>query len=137
MEKLPFADKFGRMTYCDGAQAFVREKGYIIIKKGAEIMCGYDADSEIFYLLDANKIELDAEPTISFSVLSYLYENNRPIKEKQKYRLYVVKDADLKNIPLHWCKLEDIVLKNISFDATQLIGIKNMLVRMNEYEKNL
>lgn len=132
MDKLPFVDKFGCMTYCENTQVFVREKNYIIIKKDSEILCIYDESSNLFSLPTEYDIELNALPTFSFAVMSYIFENNRPIKENQKYRFYDVKDVDLADIPLQWCSLDDICLKKIMFDATQFGGIKHMLVRIND-----
>lgn len=137
MDNLPFADKFGRMRYCEPAEAFVREKSYIIIKQDSKILCIYDAASELFSLPTEYDIELNAVPTRSFTVLSYIFENNRPIKETQKYRFYDIKNADLNNTPLQWCALEDISLRKIMFDATQLGGIKHMMVRINDNAENL
>lgn len=131
MDKLPFVDKYGRMTYCEDKQAFVRKRQYIIIKKGNSVICNYDADTDLFSLPSNNEIELKAEPTLEFTVLSYLFENRHPIKEAQTYRFYDVKNADMANTPLKWCNLEDIALKKIMFDATQLIGIKHLFVRTN------
>ena len=137
MDRLPFADKLGRMMYCEDEQVFVREKSYIIIKKGRDIACLHDAAADLFSLPTEHDVELTAAPTVSFSVLSYVFENNRPIKETQKYRLYDVKDVNLENTPLQWCSIEDIALRKIMFDATQLGGIKHMLVRINYNEENL
>ncbi len=137
MDKLPFADKYGRMIYCDDAEAFVREKGYVIVKRGGEVLCNYDAATGLFFLPSDNEIEIKAAPTLTFTALSYLYENNHPIRETQHYRLYDVKGVDMQSAPLQWCKLSDISLKRIMFDSTQLIGIKNILVRLNDHEKNL
>ena len=137
MDKLPFADKFGRMRYCEPTQAFVREKSYIIIKQGPKILCLYEASSELFLLPTEHDIELNAVSTRSFTVLSYIFENNRPIKETQKYRFYDIKNTDLNNTPLQWCSLEDISLRKIMFDATQLGGIKHMMVRINENAEDL
>lgn len=137
MDNLPFADKYGYMTYCDASQAFVRQKGYVIIKKGAAVMCRYDDECRLFALPSDDDVEISAEPTFSFIVSSYIFENSRPIKETQSYRVYDVKNADIENTPLQWCLLDDIALKKIPFDATQMVGIKNMLVRINKNEENL
>ena len=137
MDKLPFVDKYGRMTYCDGEQAFVRERQYIIIKKGNAIICNHHPLSGLFSLPTADEIEINAQPTLNFKVLSFLYENKHPIKETQIYQLYDVQDADMAHTPLQWCELKDIALKNIMFNATQLIGIKHLFVRINSYDKDL
>ena len=138
MDKLPFINKYGRITYCNDTQAFVRQKNYIVIKKDAAVLCGYNAVNDLFSLPSENEVEIDAEPTQTFTVLSYVYENGRPIKETQQYRLYDVENADLTDTPqLHWCQIRDIAVKKILFNATQLIGIKNVFVRMNKNEENI
>lgn len=137
MDKLPFVDKYGRMTYCEDKQAFVRERQYIIIKKGNSIICNHDAKSDLFSLPTNDEIEINAKPTLNFKVLSFLYENRHPIRETQFYQLYDVEDADMAHTPLQWCSLKDIALKNIMFNATQLIGIKHLFVRIYDYDKDL
>lgn len=138
MDRLPFIDKYGRVNYCLDTQAFMRQRNYIIIKKDTAVLCGYNATDDLFSLPSDNEVEIAAEPTQTFTVLSYVYENKRPIKETQHYRLYDVKNADLADTPqLHWCEIRDIAVKKIMFNATQLIGIKNVFVRMNKNEENI
>lgn len=137
MDKLPFINKYGRITYCIDALTFVRQRDYIIIKKGTDILCKYNPDDELFSLPSDKDVEIVAEPTLAFTVLSYVYENRHPIKETQTYRFYDVKNADLADAPLQWCAFDDIALKKIMFDATQMIGIKNLVVRINKNEENL
>ncbi len=137
MDKLPFINKYGRITYCIDALTFVRQRNYIIIKKDSSLLCGYNADDELYSLPSDNDVEIVAEPTLAFTVLSYVYENKHPIKETQTYRFYDVKDVDLADTPLQWCTIRDIALKKVMFNATQMIGIKNLLVRINKNEENL
>lgn len=130
MTDFPFTDKYGRLTYCNTQDAFVREKGYIIIRKGNSILCHKSAD---MLALPAEKnVELKANPTAEFSVFSYITENGRPIKEMQTYRVYVVENVDLAQTALQWCTVDDILLEKVAFDATQIVGIKNLLVRVKE-----
>lgn len=137
MDKLPFISKYGRITYCGDSQTFVRQRTYIIIKKSTDVLCKYNPADELFSLPSDNDVEIVAEPTLTFTVLSYVYENRHPIKETQTYRFYDVKNADLADTPLQWCSFEDIALKKIMFDATQMVGIKNLVVRTNKNEENL
>ena len=131
MADFPFTDKYGRISYCETELAFVREKGYLIVRKGNKVMCTFDAGG-IWKLPSDKEVELNAEPTAEFSLLAYLTENGRPIKEMQTYRVYVVENADLAETIFQWCDIGDILLKKIAFDATQRQGIKNLLVRIKE-----
>jgi hypothetical protein len=130
MANLPFTDKYGHLLYCETQLAFVREKGYVIIRKGDLILCHRDDD--IVSLPLQSDVELNAAPTAEFSVISYLAENGCAVTEMQNYRVYVVENASLEGKDWQWCALNDILLNKVAFNATQLIGIKNLMVRVKE-----
>lgn len=130
MPKLPFTDKYGRLLYCETQLAFARERDYVIIRKGDFVLCHLEND--IMSLPQQNDIELNAVPTAEFSVLSYLAEDGGAVREMQNYRVYVVENASLEGNVWQWCALNDILLGKVAFNATQLIGIKNLMVRVKE-----
>lgn len=130
MAKLPFSDKYGRLLYCETQLAFARERGYIIIRKGDFILCHRDDD--VLSLPLQSDVQLNAAPTTEFSVISYVAENGCAVTEMQNYRVYVIENASLEGTDWQWCSLNDILLDKVAFNATQLIGIKNLMVRVKE-----
>ena len=132
MADFPFTDKYGRIVYHEVQTAAVREQNYLIVRKGNTIMCGQSTADGVWHLPSANEVETDAEPTAEFSSIAYIWENDAPIKEIQTYTVYLVADADLENTEFSWCLINDILVGKVGFDATQKIGIKNLLVRVKE-----
>lgn len=129
MAKFPFIDKYGHLFYHETDNVEEGQKTYIIIKKESDIICMRDKDALMYKLPLQSDLELNIEPTGEYNVLSYVIRHDKPLKELQSYLVYEVGYADLKNIPLEWVKLSDILLDSVTFDATQKNGIKNLVVR--------
>ena len=136
MAEQPFVDKYGRVHLCDEKTASARENSFVVIQKNNELLCVYDEKLAVYAFPNTNEVTINAKPTTEFTIISYISENCKLWKELQNYRVFMVDDVDLQEIPLIWCSIEDILLNNITFDATQKIGFKNLLVRVKN-EKNL
>ena len=132
MAKLPFTDKFGRITYCNPNDAYVREHTYILLGNGVEIVCIYDKTEELYTLPTDSDLQVSGNLVGQFETLAYFMENKYPIKEQQTFLVYAVKKQNLPDSSFQWCKLEDILVNRISFDATKLTGVKNLYVRTKE-----
>jgi len=130
MTKLPFVNKYGQVKYFDAAEAFMREHTYLLLSDGVELICAYDKESQLYTLPTDKDLHFNGNLRLQFSTLAYFVENNHPIKEWQNYLVYAVKKSDLPDTDFQWCKIKDILLNNIAFDATKLIGVKNLYVRM-------
>lgn len=130
MTKLPFANKYGQFKYFEEAEAFVREHTYLLLSDGVELICVYDKASQLYTLPTDNDLQFNGNLRMQFSTFAYFMENAHPIKERQNYLVYNVQKSELPDATFQWCKIKDIFLNNIAFDATKLIGIKNLYVRM-------
>ncbi|MBR1825776.1 MAG: hypothetical protein IJ770_04225 [Alphaproteobacteria bacterium] len=132
MAKLPFTDKYGRITYNNPEDAYMREHTYILLGNGSEIVCIYNKTEKLYTLPTDNDLQINGNLVSQFSTLSYFTENKHPIKELQTFLVYAVEKQDLPDSSFQWCRLEDILVNNIPFDATKLKGIKNLYVRIKE-----
>lgn len=130
MAKLPFVDKYGRITYSDPDDAFVRERTYIVLGNGSELVCIYNETEQLYTLPTDKDLHISGNSAEIFSTLAYFTENKHPIKELQTYAVYAVEKKELPDASFRWCKINDILVKNIPFDATQMTGIKNLYVRI-------
>lgn len=129
MADFPFINKYGKITYSDPADAFVRSRTYIILASETEVLCIYNADEDLYALPTINDLRVNGKLTNEWTTLSYLTENRHPIKETQTYCVYSVERGELPDKSFQWCKIDDILLNKIAFDCTQLVGIKNLIVR--------
>lgn len=132
MAEFPFINKYGKITYCDPNDAFVRHHTYIIVASDAEVLCVYRAEDELYTLPTPDDLLVKGKLSGEWTTLAYLAEYNRPIKETQTYRVYTVKKDELPDKAFQWCKIDDILLNKIAFDSTKLVGIKNLIVRAKE-----
>lgn len=131
MDKIIFADKYGNLSSHDDKNVEIAEKNYIIIKKDDELMCLYDRMSGLYSFPSDEYISLSIVPALNFSIIVYITKDNKPYKEQQNYDVYLVDKADLNDLPLYWCKINDLLLDNVRLDATQKNGLKNLLVRVD------
>lgn len=132
MADFPFISKFGKITYSNPAEAFVRHHTYIVLKSNNEIICIYRRADELYALPTPEDLQIKGALSGEFTTLSYLTENNHQIKEEQTYLIYNVKKDELPDASFQWCRIEDILLNKIAFDLTQLVGVKNLIVRSKE-----
>ena len=131
MDKIIFADKYGNLSSHINKTVEVREKNYIIIKKDDELMCLYDGITGLYSFPSDEDVMLSLTPSLNFSIIAYITEDGKPYKEQQNYGIYLVDNADFADLPLHWCKINDLLLDNVRLDATQKNGFKNLLVRID------
>ena len=128
MHKIIFTDKFGNFAYFEPDKAFFREDNYAVIKKDSQVVCLAGSDM-LYSFPHTYDIELKQNPSFSFSSVAYIMENGIPIKELQNYNVYEVEDADLSELPMIWCDINDILVNKINFNCTQKVGVKNLFVR--------
>ena len=129
MAKFPFTDSDGQIFYHDPDKIAGNESGYIVVKKENYVLCIRDEIAGMYTLPAQNEVTLEAEPSGEFSIISYVIRADIPVKEEQNYKVYEVKNVELKDTPLEWVSLSDILLGNVAFDATLKSGMKNLLVR--------
>lgn len=129
MAKFPFTDRYGQIFYYDPDEAEVGENCYIVVKKEKVILCMRDEAVKQYTLPMKSEVSLNVEPTGEFEIIAYVIRQDNPIKEQQEYQIYEVGSVDLKDTPLEWVKLSDILLDEVNFDATLKNGMKNLLVR--------
>lgn len=132
MAEFPFINKYGKITYYNPDDAFVRHHTYIILECETEVLCVYREEEDLYTLPSLEDLQVNGKLAAEWTTLSYLTENRRPIKETQTYRVYTVKKDKLPDEAFQWCKIDDILLGKIAFDCTQLVGIKNLIVRSKE-----
>ena len=132
MADFPFINKFGKITYCNPDDAFVRHHTYIILRSDNEILCVYRPKENIYTLPTSEDLKVNGTLFGEFTTLCYLTENKHPIKETQTYRVYNVGKDELPDTSFQWCSIDDIFLNKIAFDLTLLVGIKNLIVRSKE-----
>ena len=130
MTKLPFVDKYGKITYSNPKDAFSRTRVYIILEDGTELLCRHDAVEQIFTLPTDRDLKINGTLVARFSTIAYFTENNHPIKEDQTYLIYKVHKTDLPDSDFEWYRIDDILLNKVAFDATKIIGVKHLYVRM-------
>ena len=129
MAKFPFTDSDGQIFYHDPDKVRAVETGFVVVKKDNDILCLRNEIARIYTLPAQSEVTLEAEPSGEFSIISYVIRSDEPVKEEQNYKVYEVKNVDLKDTPLEWVSLSDILLGNVAFDATLKNGMKNLLVR--------
>lgn len=129
MAKFPFVNGDGRIFYYDTEKVVSGRQDYIVIKRDEEILCFWDESGQVYTLPAEADVELNTSPSGEFSIIAYVIRGNKPIKEQQRYKVYEVGKVDLADLPLEWVALQDILLTNVAFDATQKSGMKNLLVR--------
>lgn len=132
MADFPFINKYGKITYSDPADAFVRSRTYIILKSTTDVLCLYHTEDDLYTLPTSNDLTVNGQHTNEWTTVSYLTENRHPIKETQTYFVYSVEKGELPDKSFQWCKIDDILLNKIAFDCTKLVGIKNLIVRSQE-----
>lgn len=136
MAEQPFVDRYGHIYLRDEQKASARESSFVVVQKNNELLCLYDEQKAVYAFPSDRDVFLSVKPTTEFTIISYVFENNALWKELQNYRVFMVDNVELEKLPMVWCSIEDILLSNITFDATQKIGFKNLLVRVKN-EKNI
>ncbi len=107
-----------------------RKQTYVIIRKNDELLCLYDNDAEIYTLPKIEDVQnLVSAPNSSFNTISYIKEKNRYFKEIQTFNVYELSSGTIKGNILQWCKINDILIRNIAFDETVFTGFKKLYVR--------
>lgn len=129
MAKFPFTDRDGLIFYYNPEEVESSESGYVVVKKSDEVLCMRDEDAQLYTLPLQNEVSINAEPTGEFEIIAYVIRHDEPVKERQNYEVFEVGAVDLKDTPLEWVKVSDILLGEVYFDATQKNGIKNLVVR--------
>lgn len=129
MAKFPFTDRDGQIFYYDPDEAKNGENCYIVIKKDDNVLCMRDEGDKMYMLPMQSDVSLNVEPSGEFEIIAYVIRHDTPVKEKQKYQVYEVGFVDLRDMPLTWVKLSDILMEEVNFDATLKSGMKNLLVR--------
>ena len=107
-----------------------REQTYVIIRKGDELLCIYDEQAGVYTLPKFEDVQnLKAKPSSSFKTISYIKEKNRYFKETQIFNVYDLESGKIEGLILHWCAVNDILVRKIGFDETVFKGFKNLYVR--------
>ena len=88
-----------------------------------------DEIAKMYTIPMQKEVSLDSEPTDEFETTVYVIREDEPVKERQIYKIYEVKDVDLEDTPLEWVSLSEILYDEVVFDATLKSGMKNLLVR--------
>ncbi|MBQ8481683.1 MAG: hypothetical protein IJ532_04035 [Alphaproteobacteria bacterium] len=129
MARFPFTDRNGQIFYYNPDEVQSGELGYVVVKKGDEILCMRDETAQLYTLPLQEDVSINAEATGEFEIIAYVIRHDEPVKERQNYEVFEVGNVDLKDMPLEWVKLSDILLGEVYFDATQKNGMKNLVVR--------
>ncbi|MBR2137582.1 MAG: hypothetical protein IJ852_06495 [Alphaproteobacteria bacterium] len=137
MAEKTFIDVYGLRFHTNGSPVGKRKQHYAIIKRKDEILCQYNKADKLFCIPKSADIVQKRKPKKSFSVESFIFENGRFICEQQDFDIYSVRVFNDVYPNTFWCSINDILLGNIPFAATQKTGFKNFLVRVISYAKNL
>lgn len=125
-----FIDNYGLLHRYDKQPITEREHTFVIIKKDKEVVCCYEPETGLYSFPDTEMVDLNHEPTVQFSITAHICENGQYIREKQHYLVFDVNGAEIEHTPLQWCKIEDILVNAVDFNAMQKDGFKNFLVRV-------
>ena len=107
-----------------------REQTYVVIRKNEELLCIYDGEAKVYTLPKLEDVQnLKITPSSSFKTIAYIKEKNRYYKEKQTFNVYELTDGKTHGNILQWCKINDILVRNIVFDETVFTGFKKLYVR--------
>lgn len=127
-----YINKKGNVFELSSAKVKISERrqSYVIIRKNDELLCIYDNDADVFTLPKIEDVQnLVLEPSSTFKTISYIKEKNRYYKEKQTFNVYELTDGKARGNILQWCKINDILVRNIVFDETVFTGFKKLYVR--------
>lgn len=129
MARFPFVNRDGQIFYHNPDEIETTECAFILVKRNNEILCMRDEIAKMYTIPMQKEVSLDSEPTDEFETTVYVIREDEPVKERQIYKIYEVKDVDLEDTPLEWVSLSEILYDEVVFDATLKSGMKNLLVR--------
>lgn len=130
MGNLSFVDKYGCVYDLNDGNILFRESVYIIMIKDNQVLCNCDQISGLMSFPSDEVVDVSVVPSTSFSIFAYIVENGMYVKELQKYNIFEVEEVYIENASFKWCDVDDLLLGKIKFDATQITGLKNLLVRV-------
>ena len=125
-----FIDNYGLLHPHQNQPIVTDTQTYVIIKKNRQVACEFFPESGLLAFPNISTCSLTETPTIQFDVIARIYKNKTYVEEKQQYLIYDITEEQLENTTLQWCKIEDIMVGLVDFDATQRVGFKNFLVRI-------
>lgn len=132
MTNLPFIDSKGALHYAEKKNISQRQAEYLVVMKEKSILCLYDTALKLYRCPKNDEAQISRRPDKIFTISAQIWQNDEPLIEQQKCNIYIIADAEIDNLSLHWCQIDDILINKADFDNTQLAAIKNLFVRTQQ-----